>query len=144
MPACLRRRVALGANVAARTISYMSPRVPICSRCKTDLPIAANVKTGYIYLMNSRLVNVRLDEERIQKARKLRANGIPLSDLIREAIDQRYEKMAESSKPRDVETIMQDIYDRYPDPAGLRPRGYDVHKRAAAKKAILRRLRTEG
>jgi hypothetical protein len=37
--------------------------------------------------MSSRLVNVRLDEQRIRKTRKLRAGGIALSELVREAID---------------------------------------------------------
>ena len=35
-------------------------------------PIATAVKTAYIYKMGSRLANVRLDEQRIRKARKLR------------------------------------------------------------------------
>lgn len=108
-----------------------------------DLRIATSVKTLYIYRMSSRLVNVRLDEQRLRKARKLRAGGIPLSDLIREAIDQQYERLVESSKPRDVAAIMKQIYERYPDPPGLPPREYDVHDRVAARRAILRKLRSE-
>ena len=37
--------------------------------------------------MTSRLVNVRLDEERLRKAQTLRESGVALSDLVREAID---------------------------------------------------------
>lgn len=108
-----------------------------------NLPIATTVKTTYIYRMSSRLVNVRLDEQRIRKARKLRAGGIPLSDLIREAIDQQYERLVESSKPLDVEAIMKQIYERYPDPPDSPPREYDVHDRVAARNAITRKLRNQ-
>jgi hypothetical protein len=91
--------------------------------------------------MSSRLVNVRLDETRLRKARRLRAGGIALSDLIREAIDTQYERLVLSGKERDVEAIMKGIYDRYPDPTGLPPRGYDVADRGEARKAIQQRLR---
>ena len=64
----------------------------------------------YLYTMNNRLVNVRLDERRMQRARRLRANGIALSDLVRDAIDRGYEQLVESSKRRDVVTIMREIY----------------------------------
>jgi hypothetical protein len=91
--------------------------------------------------MSSRLVNVRLDEQRIRKARKLRAGGIPLSNLVRDAIDQQYERLVASSKPRDVEAIMKQIYEQYPDTPGLPPRQYDVHDRVAARNTIVRKLR---
>jgi hypothetical protein len=91
--------------------------------------------------MTSRLVNVRLDEQRIRKARKLRAGGIPLSSLVRDAIDQQYDRLVASAKPRDVEAIMRQIYDRYPDPPDLPPREYDVHDRVAARNSIFSKLR---
>ena len=93
--------------------------------------------------MNRRLVNVRLDGQRIRKARELRANGIPLSTLIRDAIDQQYERLVRSSRPRDTEAIMKGIYKQYPDPPGFPPRDYDVHDRVAARTAILRKLRSK-
>ena len=95
--------------------------------------IDRHVKTRYIYIMNGRLVNVRLDEKRLERARKLRARGIVLSDLIREAIDKEYERLSQVSTRRDVEAIMKQIYERYPDPPDLPPREYDVHNRAEAK-----------
>jgi hypothetical protein len=91
--------------------------------------------------MSSRLVNVRLDESRLKKARRLRAGGIALSDLIREAIDTQYDRLVQSAKERDVEAIMKEIYARYPDPPGLPPRGYDVADRVAARNAIQQKLR---
>jgi hypothetical protein len=38
-----------------------------------------DVKTRYLYRMGSRLVKVRLDEERVRKAQTLREHGVPLS-----------------------------------------------------------------
>ena len=90
--------------------------------------------------MNKRLVNVRLDEQRLERARRLRDNGIALSDLVRDAIDRRYEQLVKSSRGRDVEAIMKEIYEQYPDPPGLPPRSYDVHDRHEAMSAILRKL----
>ena len=93
--------------------------------------------------MNSRLVNVRLDERRLERARRLRANGIALSDVVREAIDRRYEQLVEPSKRRDAAAILQEIYEEHPDPPGLPPRGYNVHDRRDAKRAIVRKLRSK-
>ena len=91
--------------------------------------------------MNSRLVNVRLDDRRLERARRLRAEGITLSDLVREAIDRQYEQLMKSSKRLGVEAIMREIYEPYPDPPSLAPRDYDVHDRREARQAILRKLR---
>jgi hypothetical protein len=82
--------------------------------------------------MTTRLVNVRLDEERTRKARALRASGIAVSDLLREAIDRRYEQVVRSPKGLDVAAIMRRIFEEHPDPPNLAPRRYDVHDRAAA------------
>ncbi len=90
--------------------------------------------------MSTRLVNIRLDEERTRKARALRASGIAISDLLREAIDRRYEQVVRSPKGLDVAAIMRRIFAQHPEPPDLAPRGYDVHDRAAARQAVLRRL----
>lgn len=91
--------------------------------------------------MISRLVNVRLDEERIRKIQLLRERGIIVSDVVREAIDERFERLNSSRKARDVGNIIQRIFEQYPDPAGLRPRTYNVHDRKAARAAIVDKLR---
>ena len=41
--------------------------------------------------MPSTLVNVRLDEGRLRKVRRLRAHGIAMSDVVREAMASRFE-----------------------------------------------------
>jgi hypothetical protein len=91
--------------------------------------------------MGSRLINVRLDSERLRKAQKLRERGVNLSDVVREAIDERFLQLR-SEREADVKTLMRRIFEQYPDPAGLPPRDYDVHDRRAARQAILRKIRS--
>jgi hypothetical protein len=95
----------------------------------------------HLYAVGTRLVNVRLDEERTRKARALRASGITVSDLLREAIDRRYEQVLGSRKGLDVAAIMRRIFAENPDPPDLAPRGYDVHDRRAARRVVRGRLR---
>ena len=91
--------------------------------------------------MASRLVNVRLDEGRLRKARALRARGIALSDVVREAIDAQYAALDAAEKPRDVLMALEDILRRHPDPREAPTRRYDVHDGAQARAAIRERLR---
>jgi hypothetical protein len=90
--------------------------------------------------MSSKLMNVRLDEERSRKARALRENGVSLSDIVREAIDERFEKLSNRRKRRDVKTIIATVFQQYPDPPGLRPRTYDVHDSRQVRTVIRQRL----
>jgi hypothetical protein len=91
--------------------------------------------------MSSRLVNVRLDADRLRKAQTLRARGVALSDVVREAIDERFAALRASESRADVRTIVRRIFDQYPDPPDLPPRDYNVHDRRAARAAILRKHR---
>ena len=92
--------------------------------------------------MTSRLVNVRLDADRLRKAQTLRARGMALSDVVREAIDERFAALRKPGSPLDVRTIIRRIFERYPDPPGLPSRDYDIYDRRPARVAILRKLRT--
>jgi DNA-binding NarL/FixJ family response regulator len=87
-------------------------------------------------------VNVRLDADRLRKAQMLRARGVTLSDVVREAIDEQYAALRRSGSPPDVRTIVRRIFEQYPDPPDLPPRDYDIYDRRAARVAILRKLRT--
>ena len=106
-----------------------------------------HVKMHYLYtqgaLVSSGWINVRLDPERLRKARTLREHGVRFSDVVREAIDERFLRLRPEPAP-DVKTLIRRIFEWYPDPPGLPPRGYDVHDRRAARQAILRKLRTAG
>jgi hypothetical protein len=88
------------------------------------------------------LVNVRLDEEHLRKARVLRESGVALSDLVREAIDARFESLRTSRRSGDALQILQHILERYPEPSRLPPRTYDVHDSTSARAAIARKLKT--
>jgi hypothetical protein len=90
--------------------------------------------------VTSRLVNVRLDAERLRKAQTLRERGVALSDVVREAIDERFLELLSESPP-DVRAIIRRMFDQYPDPPDLPSREYDVHDRRAARQAIVGRLR---
>ena len=92
--------------------------------------------------MSHRLVNVRLDEERLRKARQLRESGVVLSDLVRKAIDERFEQVRGPRTPRDFEALMARIFEQYPDPPDLPPPRYDVYDRTEARAAIRRKLRS--
>ena len=89
----------------------------------------------------SRLVNVRLDSDRFRKAQTLRSRGIALSDVVREAIDERFAGLEGTESPRDVRAIIRRIFDEHPDPPDLTRRDYDVRDRRAARAAIVRTLR---
>lgn len=89
--------------------------------------------------MSSSLINVRLDSERVRKARVLRERGIRLSDVVREAIDERFMRLR-ADQTSDVQAMIGKLFEQYPDSDTLPPRDYDVHDRRAARQAILRKL----
>ena len=104
-------------------------------------PLAWRVKIRDPYSMSSHLVNVRLDEERMRKAKALRARGIALSDLVRSAIDERYKQDLSSRGPRDLRAIFTRLDAEYPiTTKDLPPRKYDVHDRQQAAAAVRKRL----
>ena len=93
--------------------------------------------------MSSKLVNIRLDAERLRKTVVLRERGLPLSDVVRDAIDERFAALNNAAAPRDVRAIVTRILEDYPDPPDLPRRSYDVHDRKAARRAIQRTLRSK-
>ena len=90
--------------------------------------------------MGSRLINVRLDPERLRKAQTLRNRGVSLSDVVREAIDEQFQRLP-PEQPSDMKTLLRRIFEQFPDPAGLPSRDYNAHDRRAARQAIVRKLR---
>jgi hypothetical protein len=90
--------------------------------------------------MTSRLVNVRLDEERVRKARRLRDRGVVLSDVVREAIDARYASLDAPLTGREATARIARILAEHPDPPDAPARGYDVHDAKAARAAISRMI----
>jgi hypothetical protein len=92
-------------------------------------------------MMGSRLLNVRLDDARVTKVRALRRTGVALSDVVREAIDARFESMVRRLTPGQAREAVTRILEAHPDPAGLPARPYDVHQGRAARRAIVTRLK---
>jgi hypothetical protein len=90
--------------------------------------------------MASHLINVRLDHDRLRKARRLRSAGVVLSDLVREAIDARFDAIGRPLTARGVAAAIAGILERYPDPTALPASSYNVHVAADARAAVLGRL----
>jgi hypothetical protein len=105
--------------------------------------IVSAVKTWYLYAMSSRLVNVRLDPERLRKAKSLRASGVPISDIVREAIDRRYADLNQPPEDLDVESIIRRIDEQFPDLPNPPPSAYNVHDRREARGEIVRHLQAK-
>jgi hypothetical protein len=114
----------------------------VLERNPSPRELVRSVKTRYLYSMSSRLVNVRLDAERLRKAQTLRERGVALSDVVREAIDERFAELRRRESQPDVRTIIRRIFEQYPDPSDLPSRDYDVHDRRAARAAIRRKIRS--
>ena len=66
-----------------------------------------------------------------------------MSDVVRDAIDERFARLGSADAPRDVRTIVTQVLAAYPDPPDLPRRSYDVHDRNAARRAIQRKLRSK-
>jgi hypothetical protein len=91
--------------------------------------------------MSTRIVNVRLDEGRLRKVEALRKKGVVLSEVVRAAIDERYEQLVSSRRRRDVPAMLARLDAEYPVTADdFLPPKYDVHDRRSAAAAIRRRL----
>lgn len=86
--------------------------------------------------MTSKLFNVRLDEKRLRKARRLRESGRNLADVVRDAIDTEYGAVMKPTAASDPAGVVADIIRRFPDPPDLPARPYDVHDARAARRAI--------
>jgi hypothetical protein len=93
--------------------------------------------------MSSKLVNVRLDPARLRKTFVLRERGVSLSEVVRDAIDERFAALGSADATRDVRAIVTQIHQAYSDPSDLPRRSYDVHDRKTARRAIVRKLRSK-
>jgi hypothetical protein len=74
----------------------------------------------------------------------LRARGVVLSDLVREAIDARVDALEKAAAPGRARALVARMLEQPPDPDDLPPRDYDVHDRRAARAAVRRRLQWSG
>ena len=100
-----------------------------------------DVYTLYLYTV-AKLFNVRLDPARLRKVRRLRDAGIKFSDVVRDAIDVRYDEVSRAPSATDPGAVIASIFERYPDPPDLPAREYDVHDGRAARRAVLQKLKS--
>jgi len=91
-----------------------------------------------------RLLNVRLRSEDAARVAALRARHVPISQLVRDAIRNEYERLRRPLRPRDVDALLRALYERHPDPPGLAPPSVDVRDPRAVRQAVVRRLRRRG
>ena len=89
--------------------------------------------------MRSRVINVRLGPEDERAARKLRARGVSISKIVRQAL---HAEARKADLPIDTDRVLAEIMERYPTPSNRprreRPSTVDRH---AVRKHITRRLR---
>ena len=103
--------------------------------------MTAPIKTSYLYAMLGKLINVRLDEERLMKVRRLRADGIAISTIVREAIDQRFAERNRLGLERGAQAVIRETLEEFPPPPDTGRRTYDVHDAKASRQAIRKRLK---
>jgi hypothetical protein len=107
------------ATVCALIGTLLTLQLSHASFTAVSRALAVVVKTMYLYSMDSRLVNVRLDAERARKVQRLRERGVTLSAVVREAIDERFASLGQSAARRDVQAIITRIFEQHPDPPDL-------------------------
>jgi len=91
--------------------------------------------------MSSKLINVRLASADASKAAALMADGVELSNLMREAIREEYERRsARRRKGTDIRQVLHELDERYPLPKNLPPREVDTRDRIAVSNYIAERI----
>ena len=91
-----------------------------------------------------RLLNVRLRPEDAARVAALRARHVPISQLVRDAIRNEYERLRSPLRARDVDALLRALYEHHPDPPGLTPPSVDVRELRAVRQAVVRRLCRRG
>lgn len=89
-----------------------------------------------------KMLTVRLNDQDAQKIAVLRHRGVEISSLVRQAIARQFKgRNGLIRKPSDVERVLKDIYERYPDGRGEKQPKLDLRNRQAVARAIRKRLR---
>jgi len=90
------------------------------------------------------LLNVRLGPEEQRLAEELRAEGIPVSRVVRQAIRDEHERRlgGRASKKKPSELI-ESLFETFPDSARAKGHGIDTTDRRAVRTFIAKRLRSK-
>lgn len=90
--------------------------------------------------MAKSLINVRLDPDDVLLARKLRARGISISDVVRRALRAEARKL--DAEPVDVDSVLADMMRLYPTPPDFEePALPDTRDRRAVREHIRAKLK---
>jgi hypothetical protein len=87
-----------------------------------------------------KLLNIRLNDEDAKVVARLRRQGVNISSFVRDALRSEDKRRHGTGKPLDVDPMLEEIYRKHPEPAGYKPRDYNVHDAAQARQAIINHL----
>jgi len=85
-------------------------------------------------------INVRLSEEESRMADRLRAAGVPISTLVRNALRAEYARRIERPEEGQALEILRRILNELPDPPDLAARNFSIRDRRAVQRHIAERL----
>lgn len=88
-----------------------------------------------------RLLNIRLDSEDLAKVQALRARGVNVSHLLRQAIRAEHQRRAQLSREGSVEEALAEIYSQHPVAAASKQQRFYPHHRRRFRKAVGRYVR---
>jgi hypothetical protein len=91
--------------------------------------------------MGMALLNVRLDPEDVRRAKALRKAGVPISELVRDAIRTEYERrVASARRKKRASRVVAEILASLPDAPDVAERTFDTSDRRAVKRHIRAKL----
>jgi hypothetical protein len=87
-----------------------------------------------------KLLNIRLGPSDVARVRALRARGVKLSHLVREAIRAEHDRRTRLT-PRNVVQTLAELYAQHPVALERERQRFDVHHRRRFRKAIEHHVR---
>jgi hypothetical protein len=88
-------------------------------------------------------INVRLGKEEARMAARLRASGVEISTLVRDAIRHEYGRRIETDAAKQAPQLVRRILTELPDPPDCAPPGFSIQDRKAVRRHIQEGLRRE-
>ncbi len=92
-------------------------------------------------MITMKLLNIRLGPDDVARVRALRARGVKLSQLLREAIRAEHDRRTQIPRGRDAEEAMAEIYAQHPCGEAGDRQGFDAHRRRRFRKEVARHVR---
>ena len=87
-------------------------------------------------------LTVRLPPEDVRVVKELRRRGVEISELVRRALRQAYVSQGPGVQPEEAMALLQEIYQRHPEPRGEGTARPDVRDRRAFAAHIRAGLRS--